>query len=257
MNNSAEWIGKKFERLTVISFEHAKPPYRGWLWVCECECGNIKTLIPNDIKQGKVRSCGCLHNEMSTERATKFKHLTKNNKRLYSIYNGVKKRCYNKAESRYKDYGARGIKMCEEWLVSFDNFVEWSLSNGYSNEMTLERVDVNGDYSPYNCKWITLEEQAFNKRDTKWVTYKGESIQLVKLCKRENVSYDTVHNRIYSLGWSVERAIDEPSQQENSLRNKCRERGINYETVRSRILKFGWSEEKALNTPPKPRKHNI
>lgn len=252
-NNSTEWLGKKFGRLTIISFEHSKPPYRGWIWVCKCECGNIKKLIPGDVKSGKVMSCGCLHDEMCANRATKFKHLIKDNKRLYSIYNGVKKRCYNKSEPRYKDYGARGIKMCDEWLESFDDFAEWSLINGYSDKMTLERVNVNGNYCPENCKWITLQEQAFNKRTTIWVNYKGEHIQLKKLCKRESVSYDTVHNRIYSLGWSVDKAIETPSQQENSLMSKCREKRINYGTVRDRIYKFGWSEERALNTPAKCR----
>lgn len=254
-NNSKEWLGKKFGRLVVVSFEHSKPPYRGWLWVCECECGNIKKLMPGDVKSGKVRSCGCLLNEMSTKRATKFKHLTKDNKRLYSIYNGVKKRCYSKAEPRYKDYGERGIKMCDEWLASFDNFADWSLSNGYSDKMTIERIDVNGDYCPENCKWITSQEQSFNKRTTRWVNYKGEHIQLKILCERENVCYDTVHDRIYKRGWSVDKAIETSSQRENSLLSKCRERGMNYETVRSRILKFGWSEERALNTPPKKKKH--
>lgn len=256
MNNSSEWVGKKFGRLTVVSFQHTVPPDRGWLWLCRCDCGNSKLLRPGDVKQGKIKSCGCYHSETSTIRATKFKHLVKDNKRLYSIYNGIKKRCYNKNEPRYKDYGARGIRMCDEWLMSFDEFVEWSLSNGYSGEMSIERINVDGNYCPENCKWITLKDQAFNKRDTVWVRYKGERIQLIKLCARENVSYDNVHNRIYSLGWSVEKAIETPSQQEGSLRSKCRERGINYETVRSRILKFGWSEEKALNTPSRGRGAN-
>ena len=103
--------------------------------------------------------------------------------------------------------------MCEKWLNSkngFDEFVEWALSNGYSEELTIERIDVNGDYEPSNCKWITLQEQAFNKRDTKWVDYKGEHIQLRKLCNRKNIKYDAVHNRIYALHWSIEKAIDTP-----------------------------------------------
>lgn len=207
--------------------------------------------MPGDVKGGKVKSCGCYHDEKSVERATKFKHLVKDNKRLYSIYNGIKKRCYNKSEPRYRDYGARGIKMCDEWLKSFDGFVEWSLSNAYTDKMSIERIDVDGDYCPENCKWIPLKEQAFNKRETKWVTYKGEYIQLIKLCERENVKYDTVHNRIYSLNWSVEKAVDTPSIQKGSLMSKCREKGISYGTVRDRIYKFGWSEERALNTPPR------
>ena len=251
-NNSTEWLGKRFGRLRIVGFVHASPPYRGWWWVCECDCGSSKTLIPGDVKSGKVRSCGCLHNEVCSERASKFTHSVYDHKRLYSIYNGIKKRCYSDSEPRYKDYGARGIEMCDEWLNSsngFDNFVEWSLANGYNDALSIDRVDVNGNYCPANCRWISIQDQANNKRDTKWVEYKGERVQLKKLCDKLGVTYDTVHNRIYNLKWSVEDAIEKPSQQENSLMSKCREKGINYATVRDRMYKFGWSEEQALNTP--------
>lgn len=195
----------------------------------------------------------------------RYRHKIEDNKSLWRRWHGIKRRCLNTCDKRYHQYGGRGIKVCDEWLESFDNFADWALSNGYSEELTIERIDVNGDYCPENCKWITLKEQSFNKRDTKWVDYKGEHIQLIKLCEREELCYDTVHDRIYRRGWSIERAIETPSQQENSLMRKCREMGINYETVRSRIFKFGWSEERALSTPSKGRgfsqthllKHNI
>lgn len=195
----------------------------------------------------------------------RYKHKRAEYKSLWYRWHGIKKRCLNVNNERYHQYGGRGIKICEEWLASFDNFAEWALNNGYSEELTIERIDVNGDYCPENCKWVTLQEQSRNKRDTKWVDYKGEHIQLIKLCEREKVCYDTVHDRIYKRGWSVEKAINEPSHRENSLMSKCREKGINYATVRDRIYKFGWSEERALNTPSLGRgatrnsyqKHNI
>ena len=179
----------------------------------------------------------------------RYKHKKKDNLSLWYRWHGIKKRCLNENNERYHQYGGRGIKICDEWLASFDNFAEWALANGYSENLTLERIDVNGDYCPENCKWITLREQAFNKRDTKWVDYKGEHIQLKILCERLGVTYDTVHDRIYKRGWSVEDAIERPSEQCDSLMSKCRERGINYGTVRDRIFKLGWSEERALNTP--------
>lgn len=256
-NNSNEWLGKRFGRLTIVDFEHATPPYRGWLWVCKCECGNTRTVMPNDVKRGKTRSCGCLHDEVCSKKASKFKHSVKDYPRLYSIYNGIKKRCYNENEARYKDYGARGIEMCESWSNNtdgFDNFVEWSLLNNYTDDMTIDRIDVNSDYAPENCRWVSLAEQALNKRDTLWVTYKGKKIPLMTLCNEMGMSYDTVHNRVYTLNWSVERAVETPSQQEESLLSKCREKGINYSTVRDRIHKFGWSEDRALNTPSLGRK---
>lgn len=258
-NNSTEWLGVRFGRLVIVGFEQAPSPYRGWRWVCRCNCGKITTVVAADVKSGKTRSCGCLHDECIKQRATKFQHLVHEHKRLYSIYNGIKKRCYNPNENRYKDYGGRGIVMGNEWLNptnGFDNFVEWSLNNGYTEEMTIERIDVNGDYRPENCKWITSKEQAFNKRDTRWVDYKGEHVQLIVLCERLGVTYDTVHDRIYKRGWSVEEAIEKPSNRTDSLMSKCRERGINYGTVRDRITKLGWSEERALNTPSKGRGAN-
>lgn len=261
-NNSAEWLGKRFGRLTIVDFAHAESPYRGWMWVCRCDCGNTRTLIPGDVKQGKTRSCGCLHDEVCAEKASKFKYSVKDHPRLYSIYNGIKKRCYSKNEPRYKDYGARGIEMCNSWLNptdGFDNFVEWSLSHGYSEDMSIDRINVDGNYEPTNCRWVSMNEQALNKRDTKWVDYKGEHIQLMVLCDRLGITYDTVHDRIYKRGWSVEDAIEKPSAQHNSLMSKCRERGINYSTVRDRINKFGWDEERALSTPSlgRGKDHNI
>ena len=183
----------------------------------------------------------------------RYQHKKKDNLSLWYRWHGIKKRCLNENDERYHQYGGRGIKICPEWLESFDNFAEWALSHGYAENLTLERIDVNGDYCPENCKWITLQEQAFNKRGTKWVDYKGEHTQLKKLCERLGVTYDTVHDRIYKRGWSVEDAIEKPSERENPLRRKCQEKGINYQTVRDRINKLGWSEEEALNIPCKGR----
>lgn len=255
-NNSTEWLNSKFGRLTVIDFVHAEAPSRGWNWVCRCDCGVVKVLRPSEVKSGKIHSCGCLHDEVCSIKATKFVNRVADHKRLYSIYNGIKRRCYRPAEPRYKDYGARGVQMVSEWLDEqhgFDNFVKWSTDNGYTDEMTIDRIDVDGNYGPNNCRWIPLVEQALNKRETLWVDYKGERVQLLVLCERMGANYDTAHNRIYTLNWSVEDAIDKPSQQSNSLMAKCREKGINYMTVLSRIRKFGWSEEEALNTPSRGR----
>ena len=251
-NNSSDLIGKRFGRLTIVDFTHAQKPRRGWLWVCECDCGNIRTLIPGDVKRGKVRSCGCLHDEVCRERATKFEHSVLEHKRLYSIYNWMKRRCYGENEPRYKDYGGRGIKVCDEWLNEehgFDSFVSWALSNDYSDELTIDRIDVDGDYSPNNCRWFTAAEQNINKRDTLTVEYEGEQIPLKKLCESLGIPYDCTHNRIYNLGWSVEKAITTPSQRETSLAKKCREHGIKYDTVLARMYRYGWDEEKALTTP--------
>lgn len=184
------------------------------------------------------------------------KYNRKKYKRLYKTYHSMKRRCYNDREKRYKDYGGRGIKICDEWLQSFDNFAEWALNNGYADNLTIDRINVDGNYEPSNCRWITLKEQRRNCRNTRWVEYNGEKIQLFTLCERLGLSYDTTHDRIYKRGWELERALTEPSQLVTSFAKKCREHGINPITAKDRIVKLGWTEEEALNTPTKGRGAN-
>jgi len=183
----------------------------------------------------------------------RYQHRIDEHKRLWSIWNGMKKRCLHPNEPRYKDYGGRGITLAQEWL-NFDNFAEWALSHGYTDELTIERIDVDGNYCPENCKWITRLEQCKNKRDTLWVMYHGEKVRLQDLAETAVVSYDTVHDRIYKRGWDIERALTTPSDRERvSLMQKCREAGMNYGTVKTRIVRFGWSEEEALRVPSEGR----
>lgn len=248
------YIGKKFGMLTIVGFsQKIDHGWKRFTWTMKCDCGNEVQKIPTEVVSGKCRSCGCYHDMVCKQKATKFKHSTYEYKRLYGIYNGIKKRCFKKNDARYPDYGGRGITMCDEWHNpndGFDKFVEWSLANGYADDLTIERNDVNGNYCPENCSWITLREQRYNQRGTVWVDYKGERIQLMKLCERLEISYDTAHDRIRHRGWPVERAIEEPScRTKVSLMEKARMHGINYGTVRDRIFKLGWSEERALNTP--------
>lgn len=259
-NRDDKWIGQKFGRLTVVGIEPPAKNRREWRWVCRCDCGNTITAAATSIKSGNTKSCGCLKNEKSGERFRKYKNRVAENKRLYEIFSGMKKRCYSERSQRYKDYGGRGIKICAEWMdadCGFDRFVNWAISNGYSDTATIDRIDVNGDYAPDNCQWVTLKQQANNKRDTVWVDYNGKHIQLFAICKRLGISYGMVYNRIVNNGWDVSRAIETPSALDTSLRAKCKEAGLNYNTVRDRILKFGWTEEEALSTPSAGRGANI
>ena len=259
LNNDEKWIGKKFARLTVIGIEPPSPQRHEWRWRCQCDCGNVIVVPASSVKSGNSKSCGCLKNEKTGERFRKFSFRISDNKRLYEIFSGMKKRCYNEKSKRYKDYGGRGIKICKEWMETdsgFDRFAEWAFANGYNETATIDRIDVNGDYEPGNCRWVTLKQQANNKRDTVWVDYMGEHIQLLTLCKRLGVPYNLVYYRMFSYGWPIERAIEEKSKQDNSLLSKCRKLGLSYMTVRDRILKLGWTEERALSTPTKGRGSN-
>ncbi|WP_024295019.1 hypothetical protein [Lacrimispora indolis] len=171
----------------------------------------------------------------------------KENLSLWNSYHSMKKRCLNPNCKRYKDYGGRGIKICEEWLKGFDAFADWAKANGYRNGLTIERKDVNGNYEPDNCIWITKQQQAFNKRDSIFVTYRGRTKDLMVWCNELGLTYDTFHNRI-TCGWSPEKAFESPANGK-SFAQVCREHGLKPATVRDRVYKLGWDLEVALNTP--------
>jgi len=187
----------------------------------------------------------------------RYVHQVKDHKRLWEIWNGIKKRCLFENDQRYHQYGGRGILMCDEWQSSFDHFADWALSNGYEDGLSIERIDVNGNYCPENCKWIPLREQAFNKRDTIWIHYHGERIQLKKICIMKGLNYDAINNRIVALGWDPEQAIDIPiATNEGSLRSECIKCGLNYGTVHDRIFKLGWTREEALSVETGRGRHS-
>lgn len=189
----------------------------------------------------ETNKIGCTH-----------RYKPREHKNLWLKYCVMKRRCYSKKFIKYPDYGGRGIKICDEWLESFDNFAEWAYANGYKPGLTIERKDVNGNYCPENCTFIPIGDQAKNKRNTIWVDYEGERIQLSILCKRENVNYDMVRYRMNDMGWTAEKAIKEPSAKERvSLAEKCRQHNISRSIVKDRINKLGWNEERALTTPPR------
>lgn len=180
----------------------------------------------------------------------------KDNVKLWNSYHSMKKRCLNINCKRYKDYGGRGITICDEWLVGFDNFAKWAYEHGYEEGLTIERINVDGNYEPLNCKWITKKEQALNTRKTIWITYKGETKQLKKWCEELGLLYDTMNDRIVKRGWPPEKAFNQASQRENSFSQKCKEVGLNSTTVYCRIHDLGWDEEKAFDTKSKGRGAN-
>ena len=133
-----------------------------------------------------------------TEFFSKYKCMT--------AYQNMKERCYNKNFIEYKNYGGRNIKICKEWLNDYRAFYEWAINNGYDNNLTIDRIDVNGDYEPTNCRWITKQKQAYNKRNSKYITYKGEIKTLAEWSKELNISQQTLRYRI--MNWDIERAFN-------------------------------------------------
>lgn len=136
---------------------------------------------------------------------------------LYSRYRKIKERCYDQNNKSYYRYGGRGIKMCNEWLHSFEAFKTWALENGYSPELAIDRIDNNGDYSPDNCRFVTLAENNQNRRTTRFFTINGETKNLTQWCKERGLNFHTVLCRL-RRGWDIEKALNEPTIK--NVRNK-------------------------------------
>ena len=129
--------------------------------------------------------------------------------RLYSILRNMKQRCYNPNNPRYNVYGAIGIKVCDEWLNDFKSFYDWAMSNGYRDDLTIERIDVNGNYCPDNCCWITNKEQQFNKHVNHFIEFNGKRQTITEWGNELNIDPNTIGTRL-SRGWSIERTLTTP-----------------------------------------------
>lgn len=197
--------GNRYGRLLAI-----KPIRKnnGIYWICRCDCGNTTEVLPQHLKRGLIRSCGCLRRDVSS----KAKKHGWSGTRIYKEWKGIKDRCLNPKNTAYKNYGGRGIKICDEWLGEEgpENFINWALSNGYDDTLTIERKDVDGNYCPENCCWIPLGEQALNTRNNVYLEYNGESKPISQWAKEYGINYQVFHNRVRNLGWSMEKALNEP-----------------------------------------------
>lgn len=207
MGRMIDVTGHVFGRLTVIGYSH-KEGYGKHAWLCECQCGNRVTKITDYLRAGKSRSCGCWEVE-NLKRGTRTTHgCAKRGKmtRTYRAWASMMRRCLTPSSSAWDKYGARGITVHPDWRT-FEGFV--AAMGECPAGLTLERLNVNGDYEPGNCVWATLSRQARNKRNTKWVTYLGRTQCLADWADELKLNYGVVASRL-RRGWSTESAFLTP-----------------------------------------------
>jgi len=207
MKSYEDYSGSRFGRWTVI--EEAEPKmYNGRrlrMWKCVCDCGTIRNVKEQSLKSGKSKSCGCYHSDIMHEVGKVNTTHGQADTRLYRIYKHMIRRCTDENDLRYEIYGGRGITICSDW-DSFENFAKWAAESGYSDELSIDRIDVNGNYSPDNCRWATPHQQSVNRRTTKFYEYNGKCMCIAEWAKEYNIPYKKLHKRLYS-GWSIERAL--------------------------------------------------
>ena len=176
----------------------------GAKWQFLCDCGNLKEMMGQPVRLGLVKSCGCATKEYISKSSIKHGEISHH---LYSIWKGIMQRCYKKNNKDYLNYGGRGIKVCDDWKIS-PSKIEKDLGVRPKNN-TLERINVNGNYEPSNCKWATLLEQGANKRNNIKFCINGENLHFSEICRRYNIKESTLRNRL-NLGMSIEMAISKP-----------------------------------------------
>lgn len=222
MSKLIDITNQRFGRLIAIC--RGKKKNGKSYWVCRCDCGKEVSVYLNRLKTGSTKSCGCLRNELTSKRQRRH-GLTKTS--LHNAWLNMKNRCENPKFNEFHRYGGRGITYCEEWK-SFKSFMEWALKNGFSDEksengrniLSLDRIDLDGNYEPTNCKWSTAFEQAKNKCNTVLYNYKGIDYTLTELMDFAKVADRYTVSRRIKNGWTVENAVDTPSMTYKGVKNE-------------------------------------
>jgi hypothetical protein len=211
-----DMIGMRFGRLIVQSYSHSKKNegragYKHY-YNCICDCGNTYVGERNALRFHNTESCGCIHSETLIKRnqeTASHNGDSKEYQRLYNIWYSMRNRCDSLSNKDYRYYGGKGVKVCNEWY-EWENFKQWALGNGYEEDLTIDRIDVDGDYKPSNCRWVTMQVQANNKTVNHYITYDGRTQSLSDWCRELNLDYDRTKQRINACGMTPEQAFTLP-----------------------------------------------
>lgn len=210
--NKELMIGRKFGKLTILDYAGENSKNR-FLWKCKCDCGNDCIAVGSElVRKRGVKSCGCAVRSINGHYRS----------RLYRIHHSMLCRCYTESTTRFQDYGGRGITVCDEWrekLEGFNAFYEWALNNGYDDNLTLDRIDVNGNYEPSNCRWATREVQENNKRSNRFLTFEGRTLTMAQWSREMKINRNTLDKRIKN-GWSISDALTMPVNKNCATKGK-------------------------------------
>lgn len=211
MSNAVDVKGLRFGRLVAIKPTNKRASNGSIIWECLCDCGTVTNVAYNSLKNGQV-SCGCKQKE-----SVKIANTThgKSYGKLYKIWTSLKSRCYNPNDKAYKDYGGRGIKVYNDWYYGFITFYEWAFENGYNDNLTIDRINNNGNYEPTNCRWVDRKIQQNNRRNNHYITIKGETKTLQEWGEYVGIKPNTILCRIRK-NWSNEEAIFTPLQKKGA-----------------------------------------
>lgn len=194
-------IGERFGKLLVVNRAERESKYV--FYECLCDCGNMVVVNSCNLLNGSTQSCGCLARKVRVE-----VHVTHGDSktRLYKIWKGMHYRCNPCRKEQEPNYAGRGISVCDDWK-DYKNFRAWALQNGYDDWLTIDRIDVNGNYEPSNCRWANAVTQCRNKREN---LKTRDGVTLKEMAEKTGIKYHTIYQRIYKLGWSVEDAVSAP-----------------------------------------------
>lgn len=196
-------IGDRYGKLVIID---ARREGQNIICKCKCDCGYIKDNIRlGNMRSGHIKSCGNHYKEYATHTHGM------SGSRIYRIYRKMLNRCYREQDESYKYYGAKGIRVCDEWKNNSGKFIEWALSNGYDDTLSIDRIDTNGDYEPDNCRWITMHEQCLNRKTNIHLEYRGETKTVTEWAEALGMDRRLIYDRL-KRGWNTEDALSRPKE---------------------------------------------
>lgn len=199
--------GERYGRYTVIKRAGTNKAGNS-TWLCKCDCGTKKIVASGTLRSKGTVSCGCWIREVTSKRSRTH---CESKTRLYKTWITMKTRCYNSKANNYKDYGGRGIKVCPEWKYDYQAFSDWSKANGYSDTLTIDRIDNDGSYAPDNCRWITSFEQQSNKRSNRVLVIDGVANTVTEWGRIYGIDPQAIWARL-NRGWSDEDSVKKPSK---------------------------------------------